>query len=183
MAADGAGPDWTAVTQAIAAVVQAIAAGAALLASYRLAKQSHRDAIERDRMAVQRAENDRKQAERIALEHWIGLLKRSLEVLRDAQDKCKDQQEGSAYFRSAKTNLQVIADLMERRAMDSLVEYSVLKFVTSGVAAVHGVISHMEELVKRVDDHPQSYKHFLAHVGAIPAQIEVCVDELKKRLQ
>lgn len=152
--------------------VQAVGSIAAVLAALRVVSMAHG-------LAEDRREQDRKVARRISLEHWARSLGRCREICVEMMARAEGMAEGAPYFLSARANLQTVLDLMKSRSLDALESYDELKYLSSGMAAVQGLIEHTDQLLRRHSDSSSWHTNFLAAAHHIPEQLQLCADALK----
>lgn len=152
--------------------VQAIGSIAAVLAALKVVSMAHR-------LAEDRRTEDRKTARRVSLEHWVRSLERCREICIEMMARAEGMAEGAPYFLGARANLQTVLDLMKSRSLDALESYDELKFLSSGMAAVQGLIEHTDQLLSDHADKPFWHTHFRAAAHHIPEQLQLCADALK----
>lgn len=174
------GPDWTAITQACAAVAQAVAATLALVASYRLAKSSQEDASRREQAALERLQEERLAIRRVSIEHWAMSMKRAGGIATDLMKVCETASSSASYFRSARANLDVLLDLMGRRDLAVLDSYEALKHVAAGMAAIRGLIGHLDELLQVHSYNPGWNTLFKLAAKGIPSQMDEIAQNIER---
>jgi hypothetical protein len=152
--------------------VQAIGSIAAVLAALKVVSMAHG-------LAEDRRTEDRKTARRVSLEHWARSLERCREICVEMMARAEGMAEGAPYFLSARANLQTVLDLMKSRSLDALESYDELKFLSSGMAAVQGLIGHTDQLLLEHSHYPQWHTKFQAAAHQIPEQLQLCADALK----
>lgn len=152
--------------------VQAIGSIAAVLAALKVVSIAHG-------LAEDRRTEDRKAARRVSLEHWARSLERCREICVEMMARAEGMAEGAPYFLSARANLQTVLDLMKSRSLDALESYDELKFLSSGMAAVQGLIEHTDQLLRVHHISSSWHTNFRGAAHDIPEQLQRCADALK----